>query len=168
MKQFYLHIGDFCKISILKLRSYISSFFKKNKGREIGTYERKSFNQHGDIVLHWNKPKENINNKKIKGEYNQASIDYIASFQKRVLDKKATLFISYPSFNRGSFNLNKDVINEIEQSLNEMNINTLGTPLRYSLNDSLYFDTRYHLTKEGQFLRTELLIDDLKKHIKPN
>ena len=165
LKQFYLHIGDFCKISILKLRTFSSSFFKEKKNREVGTYERKSFNKCGDIVLHWNKPKENITHKKIKGQYNKESIDYIAAFQKNISAKKATLFISYPSLNRSSYNLNKDVINELEQSLKKINIKTLGSPLSYSFNDSLYFDTRYHLSKEGQFLRTEILINDLKKHI---
>ena len=42
----------------------------------------------------------------------------------------------------------------------------LGYPERYRMNDSLMFDTTYHLSKKGVDLRTQLLIEDIKKSIK--
>lgn len=163
IKQFYLHVGDFCTVAILKWRAYLSSFFKDHSPRKTGPYERTSFNEYGDVILHWDKQNEMIKSKEIAGEFNSDAIDYLSEFNKALINKKAQLFVTFPSLNKNSFNKNESKINQVQQSFHEKKIRLLGTPLKFSFPDSLYFDSRYHLNKEGQFKRTSLLINELKK-----
>ena len=40
-----------------------------------------------------------------------------------------------------------------------------GMPQNYALNDTLFYDTPYHPTREGAILRTERLIKDLLPNV---
>jgi hypothetical protein len=85
----------------------------------------------------------------------------VKQFQTEVLDKGATLFISYPSFQDISFSQSVEKIKRVEQQYAANNFILLGTPERYMMPDSLMFDTSYHLTEEGADYRTQLLIEDI-------
>lgn len=162
IKQWYLHLPNICKISVLKWRSFISHPLKEKSKSKLTAYERKSYNEFGDAVAHWNFPKETIVEKEIISEFNPDAMDYLLEKQELIQQKGAQLFIVYPSLNRPSFNKNSNKIEKVVKQFIQKKMNLLGSPKRYSFPDSLHFDSPYHLTKEGQLLRTKLLIEDLK------
>ena len=121
------------------------------------------FNEYGDSNAHWVLKKQGFD----PDDFNKRILDndIIAEmklFEKELLKKGASLFITFPCFQAKSYDLNKIEIERVEKVLIKNNFEFLGTPERYKMNDSLMFDTPYHLIKTGVDLRTELLIEDIK------
>lgn len=146
------------------LKSKWQSRFKADTDTSVGIYDRKSFNQYGDTFTHWNLPKEEvIPFGKIDGSINKDLISTLNKFRNKISEKKAILLISYPGYQDLSFANAIVQIREIEKVLKKNGYNPISTPERYSIPDSLVFNTPYHLTKGGVDLRTSLLIEDLKK-----
>lgn len=141
-----------------------SPFISSKDDEEIGDYERRSFNEMGDVISHWEKDPTAISDIVFSGKYNPNSIEYIKEFEQFVLSRDAEMYISYPSLIESSLALNEEVIKDIEKLYKEKELKILGTPERYSLDTSLYYNTHYHLTREGQFLRTRMLLEDLERN----
>ena len=135
--------------------------FKKN------IYLRSSFNENGDFVAHWGKEnKSNLALTKIDSNYvyNQTTIEYVQQF-KNSLPKGVELYLSYPSFSKSSYLKAEKQIEKVSKVFEKSKIPILGSTVRYCFNDSLFFDTRYHLNYNGQVLRTQYLIQDLKSRL---
>lgn len=160
-KQLRLVLGDipnsvknkllFCKNSLLGI---------ENKS----IYLRHSFNKNGDFIAHWDKEnnsKLDLTNIDHTYKYNPVTIEYIEQF-KNSLPKGAKLYLSYPSFSQSSYLKAKKQIEEVSKAFEKSKIPILGSTNRYCFNDSLFFDSRYHLGYNGQMLRTQYLIQDLK------
>jgi hypothetical protein len=80
-----------------------------------------------------------------------------------VVDKKGgKLLVSFPGYQATSFDINQKEINLVYQKLQSSRLVVIGNPNKYKMNDTLMFNTKYHLTKFGVDRRTELLISDLK------
>jgi len=163
-EQLLVILRNLPKLCIKKIGAFVLSKLRTSKGPFV--YNRNSFNSCGDAVAHWGMPKSNIGTIDMKkGKMVPSkSIKFIHSFSKFVRDKKGLLLISYPCLNRTSFNSNTSIINQITAELENLNFELIGTPSKYSLPDSLYFDTHYHLSKKGQIQRTGILVNDLEKH----
>ncbi|MDR0536635.1 MAG: hypothetical protein LBH04_01085, partial [Tannerellaceae bacterium] len=67
-----------------------------------------------------------------------------------------------PCYQETSFNNSKEFIKKIEQEYGKHGFTVLGAPERYMAADSLMFNTKYHLNKQGLESRTDSLIEDLK------
>jgi hypothetical protein len=146
------------------LKSKWQSRFKADTVTVVGIYDRKSFNQYGDTYTHWKLPREQvIPFGKIDGKMNNDLISALNKFRNKVEAKKATLLIAYPGYQDLSFSNATIQIHEIEKILKKNGYNPISNPERYSIPDSLVFNTPYHLTKGGVDLRTAYLIEDLKK-----
>lgn len=130
-------------------------------------YSINSFNQFGDANAHWNEKRKIVKPyDEIKGDFNLDVLNYIEEFNNAISNKGAALLVSYPTFQASSFDNNIKQIKKVEDELINSGFELLGYPERYKMNDSLIFDTPYHLSKEGVDLRTQLLIEDIKKSIK--
>jgi len=128
-------------------------------------HRRDSFNANGDIEAHWKiEGWDHLEGSQIDGPYNPATIDYLSRFVKSAEKKGAHVYISFPTYSEGSFGdkENKESIDKIYKELYAGDFKLLGTPARYSFPDSLYFNSHYHPYKEGQLMRTERLIEDLR------
>jgi len=153
------------KFSIWKIKTYLLSFVEtKADIREIGLYDRKSFNNFGDVGAYRESSNKKINPTALEGNFNPIALEILKDFKKIIKMKNGRLFMSYPCLNHSSYKLSETKIRIFEQKLIENNFAILGGPERYSFPDSLHFDTKYHLTTKGVDIRTELLIQDLKKH----
>jgi hypothetical protein len=86
----------------------------------------------------------------------------IKQYETKIREKGANLFISYPGYQDISFHNSYDAIKKVESEYKKAGFIILGSPERYMMNDSLMFDTPYHLCKKGVDIRTDLLISDLK------
>ena len=150
-----------------KLPEYFVSKIDPNEyfGVKINpAYTTAIFNEYGDSNAHWVLKKQgfdpdDFNNRKL----NRAIFAEMKIFEKELITREAHLFVSYPCFQAKSFDLNETGIDLVEKTLIENNFDLLGTAERYKMNDSLMFDTPYHLIKTGVDLRTELLIEDIKE-----
>jgi hypothetical protein len=103
--------------------------------------------------------------KKIKKERDEYAFDILQSLDAAIREKRARLIITFPALQRASYMNIQSRIREIEEQYRQRNFTVVGTPERYVMPDSLLFDTPYHLIKRGVDLRTNLLIQDLKKII---
>jgi hypothetical protein len=94
--------------------------------------------------------------------------DALKTFEARVTSKKAKMFVTFPGFQESSFNINDEKIAEVEAMYRKMNFNLLGTSTEYKMNDSLLFDTPYHLSKAGTEFRTDHVISELREKMAVN
>jgi len=150
--------------ALKKIMVFPFSLIKKKV--QGGPYHRSAFNKLGDITAHWEVAKKaSFERKTIEGPINEESIHYIKEFSNYLALEECSLFISFPSLCRNSFNSSQAIINSIFENIKETKIPYLGSPDRYSFPDSMYFDSYYHLHKEAQLKRSNLLIEDLKNKL---
>ena len=132
----------------------------------IGVYDRKAFNSYGDAFIHWNLPKKKIISQSSIGEkFNEETITNLKNFKSYIESKQAKLFITYPCFQDSSFENSKEKIKMVDYNLRQNGFSVISFPERYKMDNSLMYNTVYHLTKKGVDIRTSLLIEDLKKVI---
>lgn len=122
------------------------------------------FNEYGDSEAHWTMDKKEFEVSDFRNrKLNPAIIDQMKSFEHEIEKRGATLYVTYPCFQSKSFEMNQIDIERTNEILKKNSFKILGSPERYRMADSLMFDTPYHLIKFGVDLRTELLIEDLKR-----
>jgi hypothetical protein len=159
LKQMINCVPFIAKIGFSKLnpKEYINK-------EESDVYSVNSFNEYGDVYAHWNLDNRYFvpdDTTHIKS-YDPRAMEGIKEFEKEINRKSATLYVSYPSYQETSFLKSVKAIEKIKEEYIKYGFTILGTPDRYMMNDSLMFDTAYHLNKKGLDYRTELLIEDLK------
>lgn len=127
-------------------------------------YRSDIFNEFGDSNAHWVLKKQGFDPYDfVKRKLNKSILKEMKKFEQKVIDRGAFIYVTYPCFQDTSFEINKSQISMVESALNDYEFKILGTAERYKMPDSLMFDTPYHLIKEGVDLRTNYLIEDLKK-----
>jgi hypothetical protein len=172
-----LHQTKDCdNLQLLKLMKYIPkyayaklqfwNYFIKSNTTKIDIFDKKSFNEYGDVYIHWNMPKEkNIMPQNVAGKLNTDMFQVLDDFRKKLINKKTKLYITFPCYQSSSYKICIVQIKEIENILKKMGFSFLGSPERYKMNDSLMFNSPYHLIKRGVDYRTELLIEDIKNTV---
>ena len=135
------------------------------KGRvKTDVYLRSSFNKFGDVDTRLiQKAEKNISPfPTLGGEINNEAIKELLTFRDKINKKGADMYITYPGYQAKSFQNSFKQINIIQDLLIKNGFKILGNPYRYEFQDSLLFNTPYHLNKQGVDTRTKLLIQDLK------
>jgi hypothetical protein len=151
-------------LSKFKIKEYFYNEEKHNKDNQV--YLVSSNNEFGDVIAHWDLKNERIPaTKSIEGEFNPKVLKEIKKFEKEIRKKGAVLFVAYPGYQVSSFKNVKCEIDKVELEFKKNHFNILGNPSRYAFNDSMLFNSAYHLTKKGLDFRTELLINDLKREL---
>jgi hypothetical protein len=128
-----------------------------------GDYRGKHvINEYGESDFHWKLGNREFNLiLPIKDNINYKTIGEIKKFESKINKSGGRLMIAFPGLQLNSYDVIKDKVNEIYETLQKENFVILGSPERYTFPDSLMFDSPYHLTKEGVDLRTKYLIDDI-------
>jgi hypothetical protein len=130
-------------------------------------YGKNSFNEFGDAYKHWNLSKLSfLPYENIGSNINDEVFKEIKIFEQEILLKKAKLYVSFPGIQEKSFQNSKASIKLIENQLKKSGFQIIGLPESYILNDSLFYDTPYHLRRRGVDLRTNLFLEDFKSKIK--
>ncbi|MDR1544250.1 MAG: hypothetical protein LBS50_07595 [Prevotellaceae bacterium] len=104
----------------------------------------------------------------VSGNYNESVVDEIKKFEKKVDNKGAKMFISYPAYEKESFKKWCKIINKVQRDIEQNNFQVFGTPERYMMPDSLMFDTPYHCNRKGVEYITNLRIEDIKNSLSVN
>ncbi len=139
---------------------------KVPKGRALA-YQRNSFNAYGDITTHLQMdgfPVPPI----VEADYpaNKDVIEYINEFGRECEARGAKVMIAMTSIQRSGYFKAQGHIDQLKEAFDKfLEIPLIAPPSRYSMDDSLFFDTMEHLNKEGREKRTQMLIEDLSTYI---
>lgn len=142
---------------------------KMNQEFELKTnyiYSRRSFNNYGDFIGHLDEPgKATLNDSRQFSYEKWEGIQLLNEFDLYARTKNISVYFLFPSYPESEFRLNKKVIMQYADDLkSEMRIPLICSPDDFVFPDSLFYDTVYHLNKEGREKRTNLLIDLIKYH----
>jgi hypothetical protein len=162
----YINVSQFVNL-LSFLPKYSLTKFNFNEYRKFNNseiYSVNSFNLYGDVYTHWAMEKKKFTPwATIKGEFNFKVVKYILDFNSEVEKKGAFLLVSFPCLQDSTYNNSISQIMRVEQELKSADLNIIGSTLRYKMQDSLFFNTPYHLNKNGVNYRTSLIIEDIKK-----
>ncbi len=143
--------------SKFRQHEYFYHFDKDN------VYLKSAFNEYGDVYKHWTQVSVKVKaDNPIHGKFNNALVEELVDYKKSIENKGAKLLICFPSYQATSYDINRTFIKEIERNLIQNKFSILGNPERYRFNDSLFFNSTYHLNKQGVNHRTSLLLEDIQ------
>ena len=133
-------------------------------------FKRKSFDHNGDFVGHLDKESQDIsgydlfeNNQFV---INDESIAYLINFSKFVEEKGAKFYLDYPYVPEGQYLKYKGEIDKVDELLRkEIESNIISYPQNNTLPEDQFFNTVYHLNKEGRYKRTVKLIEDMEQKV---
>jgi len=131
-------------------------------------YKRNSFNKYGDEVMHWNYPNQSIHQMKgtdVSENVSSSTLNLINGFDQFLRAKGAKLIIIPPAFMKTSFTNYARIIDNIEIRLMEQKTPFAIKPECFVFPDSLFFNTVYHLNKQGVEERTDSIVQLMKREI---
>lgn len=126
-------------------------------------YHRSSLNEYGDVTSwEYRSHKSSIPAHTIQNDCpNEDIIEIIKDFM-QVQEKKGVKCILFPpTYMSQSYKNSALFINTLSEALLHYGIPFVTPTERYKFDDSLFYDTDYHLTYEGATLRTQMIIEDL-------
>lgn len=127
-------------------------------------HRRDGFNEEGDLTTHLNQKNEKFSHSYgvIERDYSK-EISRINTFVALAKQRKAVVYYLYPCLSKTAYSTNVKSIANFERKMNTgLNCSVIGTPKNFVYDDSLFFNTVYHLNKEGRQLRTTQIIEYLK------
>jgi hypothetical protein len=163
----------------LKLMKHVPGYAAKKISKSLGdmwrvkrdtvadVYHRNSFNRYGDAVVHWNQPGTDFPPLTLprKCRVNPQVFEFLKKFRKDVESKGGSLLLLAPAIERESFERLEEIMPEIDKSLREAGLSFHSVPRTYVFEKDYFFNTYYHLNKRGVDLRTEKVVNDLKKYL---
>lgn len=148
------------------LHKYIGIHFEeaiKYNNEEIAlAYSNNVLNEYGDIGIE-RFHGDSIKGCKIEGKVDGDYIDYLKYIRTFTRKNGIKLIFIPPTLMKSEFDAKNEQIDSIVYSLKCNGILYDALPERYSFPDSLYFDTPYHMTTIGTDIRTQLLIEDMRR-----
>ncbi|HZI99155.1 MAG TPA: hypothetical protein VFD22_00745 [Gemmatimonadaceae bacterium] len=131
-------------------------------------YNRHSFNQYGDAVSHLDKKGLNPDSIFVKPlpplkDFNRRTLEDLNSIASKAKEEQAHAYFLFPSYIDRSYVINVAAIDSLKRKLaGGMDMPIVGTPKDFVMAGQYFFDTRYHLNREGRDLRTLKMIDVLR------
>lgn len=129
-------------------------FRKRTIKKKATVYRRNAFNECGDVIAHTNMP---VPEKRkpwsptwdVEGFDSQVKI--LTDFYEKAQAKGAAKVIMvYPAFIRSMYEQTTDELAILQEYYAELPFEVLGKPEDIAYADSLFFDTVYHLNKQGR------------------
>lgn len=120
---------------------------------------RTDFNEYGDMIGHIGKrPPRRLHKEPIPYHYYEG-IHRLNKFYEVAKEKNVKVIFVYHAYAQSVHKLNNETIKKYQSDLvKDLKIPIIGLPDDFVYNDSLFFDTVYHLNPEGRDLRTKKLI----------
>ncbi len=135
-------------------------------------YNRRSFNEHGDVVSHLGK--EGMNPDSIYvgplppiSTFNAETIDQLNEIADESAKRGATAVFMYPSYIDRSLELNRPAIDSLRKKVEpQLKLKVIGGPADFSYPGTHFFDTRFHLNETGRRVRTLRMIEMLRPEVR--
>ena len=154
------YLKNFSKILPALINSL--NWNKKNNNYNLSfTYDRRGFNNYGDYTEHWkyNSKKTILPSLIKKNKISNNLIKDIEKIIKKLESNGIIVYLLPPVYQKSSYEINKEKITNLEE---QMTIKFILPVKTFIYNDSLFFDTVYHLNKIGVDKRTLEIIKFLK------
>ncbi len=165
------HCPSMYKKISLKQWYHVYKYFGEKHSEDVKSVNAKAFtgpysvdalNEFGDIE--WERPhQDSIKPYNLEGKMDKELIAYYKYIHTYSEENGITLLFLPPTFIKSSYKKNAYQIDSVADCLNRNGIPYQASTSRYSFPDTLYFDTPYHMTQEGANLRTELMIEDMRR-----
>jgi hypothetical protein len=136
--------------------------------------EQVRFNNYGDAVFQRNEnPKFNRRFVGLPEQLNAVNlsrtVELLNGLADRCKSRGASCYFSYPPYPESTFKKNSGYLKQLETALKAgIKMPILGTPGEMVMPDAFFWDTQYHLLKDGPRIRTQRLINQLKPFLKTN
>ncbi|MEP6508250.1 MAG: hypothetical protein ABJC63_08485 [Gemmatimonadales bacterium] len=131
-------------------------------------YNRHSFNDRGDVISHLGrkgKDPDSIYVKELPSlkTFNSRTIDDLNSVADEAVKVGARSYFMFPSYMARAYAMSDKAIDLLRGRIGkDSRMPFVGTAKDFVFADSLFFDTRFHLTGQGRALRTARMIDILR------
>jgi hypothetical protein len=146
-------------------RCVSSLFFAAIVNPNEKVYKRNVFSEEGDVLAHLDQPQAThlMNMGKMVFRDYSEEITILNAFIADATQKGAEVFYTFPAYIESEYKLNNLVLNQYEnQFKNQLKCPIINTPETFVFPNEDFFDTAYHLNKNGRKKRTELMIKILK------
>lgn len=166
------YIGENAQVRVSSFRLTLERLFKEKSAQAsvadtTNIFFRKAINQYGDLISHFNNP--------IVNPIPRAVINDKVSFKEPIADMNAfyekmqkvgvKVFYVYPSYAESSYQFDQKIIKKLQGELEkDARFPILGKPEDFVYADSLCQDMVYHLNVKGRDIRTQKLINLLKRN----
>jgi hypothetical protein len=161
-----------------EIKSYFERELTKNFKRNISfkkkpyridtteIYSRFAFNKYGDNVKHLTRQApENIKGRGKIGYIYWDGIEYLNEFYDYATGKSIDVYFTFANYPLSEYEKNIEVFSRYESDVkNNLKMKVLNNIEDFIFADSLFFDSTYHLNKEGRYVRTIKLINILKRN----
>jgi hypothetical protein len=130
-------------------------------------YSKYVYNQFGDVDSKYLTKKRNFNSDE---SFNTSLLNYkllleLVNFKHLLKKKGVQLFLSFPCYQEDSFNKSEKKIAQIYAILKKYKFDLIGTPKMFRMHETMMLNTPYHLNYRGVWVRTNLLIKEIKKKV---
>ncbi len=161
LKQFILNKID-------RTRTDLRFTFYPERYAPNPVYSSDAFNEFGDVVAHLSrKPKKELNGKTIHLIQSWESVPLLNRLDEKARNEGVCLFLTYPAYAESEFFNNKEAIQHFSEDVTaNLNFEVLGSPESFTYQDSLMYDTVYHIHTEARQQRTLTLIQLLQQALK--
>lgn len=129
-------------------------------------YVRSSLNEYGDFVAHHNLPQvDELDQRLTFTESHWDGIEIMNSMLTDISSRGYHIYYLYPAYPKSDFQRNRDAIYNLHLKMkSDLKIPILGEPETFTYDDSLFFDTAFHLGYLGKKQRTDDLIELIKSN----
>ena len=132
-------------------------------------YNRRSFNEYGDVVSHLGKKGLNPDSIYVGplppiATFNAETIDMLNEIADEAGQRGAKPVFMYPSYIDRSLELNRAAIDSLRRKVEpKLKMQVIGTPADFAYPGIYFFDTRFHLNEQGRATRTARMIELLAR-----
>lgn len=129
-------------------------------------YSSQSFNKYGDVVGHLDQLPPKIIEDRFKFNYRYwEGIEILNDFNNYAKSKNVNVFFLFPNYPGSEYMRNEVVLSKLENNIiRNLSFEVINIPQDFLYNDGFFFDTVYHLNKEGREIRTIKLIEIMHKN----
>jgi hypothetical protein len=134
-------------------------------------YNRRSFNEYGDVVAHIGKKGMNPDSIFVAplpplDNFNADTIEDLNGIFDTANEVGARAYFMFPSYIDRSYAINVAAIDSLRRRLEDsLRMPIVGSARDFAYPKHYFFDTRYHLNEEGRRMRTQRMIEILRQRI---
>ena len=152
-----------------KLVSLILDSERQTQHEVLGdesVYTRSHFNVFGDFEGHHElEPRADLGQRFEFEYYFWEGIEPLNSFAQWAKKNNVTVYYIYPAYPKSEFRKNKNVIKKFDNDLQQyLKMKILGNPETFLMDEKYFYDSVYHLNKDGREIRTDLFLELLYKN----
>ena len=153
-----------------ELARCVASAAKNTRGlkTDCAIYRRASFNEFGDHAAHYDlvpdrQPHDDINGI-IEGVFDEVAVE-LRGFHQHCLANNASVFYIHPPVRATNAKNHSELLDRMETLLvNNIDFPMLSTWREAMLDDSMFYDSKYHLNGAGAQLRSETICRQIRSY----